>query len=241
MSKPMPPKQRVNPSPDVGVVMPAAGRGNRAGPGEPKALRPIAGIPMVLRALRPFVEHPAVRQVVIALPAEICTQPPDWLRQLTGERVKLVVGGETRAASVAAGLLALDRSCTTVLVHDAARPFVARETIDRVISTAQGGVGAVAALPVSDTIKRADLQNRVAATVDRSSLWRAQTPQGFPRAMLEAAYRRLETDAAAHNCTDDAELAEPLGLPVLLIADLSSNIKLTTPEDFRLAEALATR
>lgn len=227
--------------PEVGVLLPAAGRGERAGPGEPKQFRPIAGVPMLLRALRPFAQHPAVRQIVVALPPELCAAPPAWLRDLTGDRLRVVAGGDRRTASVAAALAALDHRCTTVLVHDAARPFVSRETIDAVIRAAGAAVAAVAAVPIGDTIKRTDGEGRVVETVDRRNFWRAQTPQGFPRAMLEAAYQRARDRGAPPDATDDAALVEAARFPVVLVPDRTSNIKVTTPEDFLLAEALATR
>lgn len=224
--------------PDIGVLIPAAGRGERAGEGELKQFRPIGGIPMLLRAVRPFTQHPRVRQVVVAVPPRDASAPPPWLACLTGGRLVVVAGGATRAASVGAALRALDRECRIVLVHDAARPFVPRETIDAVIQTAAAGQGALAALRVTDTLKRGDPNGRVLQTMDRSELWRAQTPQGFPRDVLEAAYRQI-ADGSNETATDDAELVERAGFPVILVPDSSANIKITTPDDFRLAEALA--
>jgi 2-C-methyl-D-erythritol 4-phosphate cytidylyltransferase len=226
--------------PEVGVLLAAAGRGERAGQGEPKQFRPIGGVPMLLRAIRPFAQHPRVRQIVVALPAEFATRPPQWLAELQGPRLSLVAGGATRSASVAAALAALDPACSIVLVHDAARPFVSRETIDAVIAAAQTGVGAVAALPVGDTLKRVPPPgDRVLETVPRNDLWRAQTPQGFPRTVLAAAYAR--TAPAAEPATDDAQLVERLGHPVRVVPDRSTNLKVTTADDFLLAEALALR
>jgi 2-C-methyl-D-erythritol 4-phosphate cytidylyltransferase len=220
--------------PDAGVVIVAAGAGVRAGPGEPKQFRPILGVPMLLRALRPFTSHPAVAQVVVALPGVYVDRPPEWLAKLLGDRLALVPGGETRARSVRAGLAALPPDALVVLVHDAARPFVSRQTIDAVLARARAGVGAVAALPVSDTLKEVD-DTRIVGTVPRERLWRAQTPQGFPRDMLERAYARLGSGAP----TDDAALCEAAGFPVEVVLDGPENVKVTTAEDFRIAEALA--
>ena len=224
--------------PDVGVVVVAAGAGVRAGPGEPKQFRPIDGVPMLLRALRPFAAHPQVDRVVIALPGGYVTRPPDWLAALPGERLQLVAGGATRADSVVAGLEALPSETRVVLVHDAARPFVSRATIDAVIARARTGVAAVAAVPMGDTVKDVDDDGRVARTVPRARLWRAQTPQGFPLAMLVAAYAGI-ADARDRSATDDAELCERAGLPVEVVADSPGNLKVTTAEDFRIADALA--
>lgn len=223
-------------SPDVGVVLVAAGTGVRAGPGEPKQFRPIVGVPMLLRALRPFTSHPAVAQVAVALPAGDAEHPPAWLPRLGGDRLIVVRGGEHRALSVLAGLRALGAACAVVLVHDAARPFVSRETIDAVIARARRGVGAVAAVPVSDTVKEVADGFRVTGTVSRDALWRAQTPQGFPRAMLTSAYDRLGDPAAV---TDDGEVCERAGFPVEVVPDTPHNFKVTTADDFRIAEALA--
>lgn len=222
--------------PDAGVVIVAAGAGVRAGPGEPKQFRPILGVPMLLRALRPFTSHPDVGQVVVVLPAGFEARPPEWLGKLVGERLALVAGGATRAESVRAGLRALARDPTVVVVHDGARPFVTRETIDGVLAKARSGAGAVAAIQVSDTVKDVE-QERITKTVPRDRLWRAQTPQAFPRAMIERAYAGLGNGEATP--TDDAELCERAGFAVEVVPDSPYNVKVTTADDFRIAEALA--
>jgi 2-C-methyl-D-erythritol 4-phosphate cytidylyltransferase len=226
---------------DVGVVVVAAGAGVRAGPGEPKQFRPILGVPMLLRALRPFTSHPDVLHVVVALPPAYVERPPEWLGKLRGERLALVAGGAQRADSVRAGLGALPPEVGVVLVHDAARPFVGRGTIDVVIARARGGVGAVAAVPVADTLKELGEGTRIARTVARDRMWRAQTPQGFPRAMLDAAYARLAAPSPAREAapTDDAEVCERAGFPVDVVTDSPHNVKVATADDFRFAEALA--
>jgi len=153
-----------------------------------------------------------------------------------------VPGGAQRADSVRAGVSALPADATVILVHDAARPFVSRGTIDAVIARARAGVGAVAAVPSSDTLKEVgtseQLTPRVSRTVDRDRIWRAQTPQGFPRAMLASAYSQLRGNGGAAP-SDDAEVCERAGFPVELIPDSPYNFKVTTADDFRIAEALA--
>ncbi len=223
--------------PDVGVVIVAAGIGARAGAGEPKQFRPILGVPMLLRALRPFAAHPEVSVVVVALPAAFAEHPPAWLAPLVGERLRIVPGGSTRAESVRGGLAALGEAPAIVLVHDAARPFVSRATIDAVIVRARTGVGAVAAVPMGDTVKEVEGERHVARTVGRDRLWRAQTPQGFPRAILEAAYAAWKHGFPVPS--DDAELAERAGFRVEVVAGSPQNLKVTTEDDWRLAEALA--
>ncbi len=223
--------------PDVAVIVVAAGTGTRAGPGEPKQFRALAGVPLLVRALRPFTSHPAVAHVVIPLAPGYAARPPEWLDAMRGERLTLMAGGETRAESVRAALQFVPSTAAIILVHDGARPFVDRQTIDAVLARARAGVGAAAAVPVRDTIKEVADAHRVVRTVARSSLWRAQTPQGFPRAMLETAYARFQPgDPIA---TDDAELCERSGFPVEVVPDSEHNFKVTTAEDFRVAEALA--
>ena len=223
--------------------MVAAGRGERCGD-PPKQFRLLGGVPLLLRAIRPFLSHPAVDAVSVVLPAPEAEQPPDWLAPLLGERLRATSGGATRMASVEAGLAVLPSSCSIVLVHDGARPFPDATVIDAVIAAARGGVGAVAAVPVSDTLKEAgpiDAMSPppVMRTVSRSALWRAQTPQGFPRSMLESAYRAAKARGKGETTTDDAELVEREGGTVVLIRDRSTNLKITTPDDFLVAEALA--
>src|SRR5256884_1094065 len=167
-------------SPDAGVVVVAAGAGVGAGPGEPKQFRPILGVPMLLRTLGPFTSHPDAGQVVVVVPAGFETRPPEWLAKLVGDRLGLVAGGATRAQSVRAGLGELPPHVVVVLVHDAARPFVTRETIDGVLAKARAGLGAVAAIPVSDTVKDVE-QERITRTVARERLWRAPKPPRVPR------------------------------------------------------------
>jgi 2-C-methyl-D-erythritol 4-phosphate cytidylyltransferase len=227
---------------DVGVIIPAAGRGERAGAGELKQFRKIAGQPMLLRAIRPFAAHPRVSQIIVALPEATIRNPPQWLADLVSDRLRLVRGGETRTESVLEGLRALAPSIGAVLVHDAARPFVHTETVSMVIDRATVGVCAVAAVPLTDTLKRADPHDRrVFETVPRRGLWRAQTPQGFPRQVLEESYESWLANRHNLDPTDDAALVEAAGFAVELVPDRTTNLKVTTPEDFWLAEALAAR
>jgi len=220
------------------VVVVAAGRGTRFGGETPKQYQPIGGVPMVLRAVRPFAAHPEVAQVALVLPPADAEAPPAFLRGVAGAGLVVVAGGAERSDSVAAGLRALGPACTVVLVHDAARPFVGRAVIDAVIAHARAGEGAVAAVRVSDTLKQAAAEDatRVARTVPRDGLWRAQTPQGFPRAVLERAYAAARDEGGA---TDDAALVERTGVAVRLVPDSPRNMKVTTPEDLAIAELLA--
>ncbi len=208
----------------------------------PKQYRELAGVPMLLRSLRPFTAHPAVARCVLVLPPTDVATPPPWLRGLAGGSLAIAAGGPERSDSVANGLAALPADCRLVLVHDAARPLIDRETIDKVIALVRTGAGAVPAVPLGDTLKQIepnDTELKVRATVPRQGLWRAQTPQGFPRDLLEKAHRQARADGIP--ATDDAMLLERLGLPVKLVQGSSLNFKVTTEEDFRLAEALLLR
>lgn len=228
---------------DVGVVLVAAGRSERMGGEVPKQFRTVAGVPLLLRALRPFLSHPDVLEVVAVLPVEDVSHPPAWLAELLGDRLRAVAGGAARMDSVEAGLRELTAGCTAVLVHDGARPFPEPSVIDRVIAAVRHGTGAVAAIPVTDTLKEAEppalgALGHIIRTVSRDRLWRAQTPQGFPRRMLTDAFAAARS--AGYSATDEASLVERTGGPVVLVHDVSTNLKITTLEDLRIAEALAT-
>lgn len=222
--------------PDIGVVVVAAGRGVRLG-GRPKQFRDLCGVPVLLRSLEPFLSHPQVAMIAAVVPPEEAHHPPDWLAEIAGVRLRIVPGGDERESSVRAGLAVLSDACQIVLVHDGARPFPSHEVIEQVIEVARSGRAATAALPVGDTLKEAERTDDgivVKRTLSRDELWRAQTPQGFPRAVFEQAH----AEGGDLPATDDAQLVERLGIPVVLVPDLSSNLKITTAEDLEIAEAL---
>jgi 2-C-methyl-D-erythritol 4-phosphate cytidylyltransferase len=223
---------------DVGVIVVAAGQATRFRGPIPKQYQPIAGVPMVLWALRPFLAHPDVVRVVLVLPPSDAASPPPFLAELLAERLLVAPGGVTRSDSVAAGLRRLGNGCTVVVVHDGARPFVERGVIDAVIAHARHGEPAIAAVPLRDTLKEvaAADPSRIVRTLPREHLWRAQTPQAFPRSVLAAAHQRAA--AEGRTGTDDAELVEWSGVPVRLVPDSTRNLKITTPEDLALAELM---
>jgi 2-C-methyl-D-erythritol 4-phosphate cytidylyltransferase len=221
---------------DVGAIIVAAGQGSRFGGEIPKQYLPLGGHPVLLHALRPFVSHPDVASVVLVLPADDAMSPPEWLAPLLSETLIVTAGGASRRASVAAGLAALGPECEIVVVHDGARPFAPREVIDAGISCARGGHGAVPALPLSDTLKRADEFGRVLGTVAREGLWSVQTPQAFPRPLLERGH--AADPGLERQVTDDAMLVEMVGGRVDLIPGSSRNIKITTRDDLDLATYL---
>ena len=228
--------------PNVGVIIVAAGRGIRAGGEVPKQFQDVAGAPALLRAIRPFALHKAVHQIVVVLPRPLANDPPSWLLPLVSARLSVVEGGPERLDSVANGLERLTPVCRVAVIHDGARPFPDLSVIDAVIDAARRGQSAIAAVPVTDTLKEASVdagtgELRIARTVSRHALWRAHTPQAFPIDLLRRGLARAR--AAGITVTDDAGLVEGIGEPILLVPDQPTNLKLTTAADFILAEAIA--
>ncbi len=222
--------------PDVGVIIVAAGSGRRVGGTELKQFRWIAGKPMLLHSLQEFQQRSDVALVVCVIPRGYVADPPPWIFQSDLERLMLSGGGDERSESVYNGLGDLPDEVKIVVVHDAARPLVTAATIDRVIAEARKGHGAVAALPVVDTLKRVDPAGRIVETVDRATLWRAQTPQAFPREMLVHAHEAARESGIS--ATDDAALCERLGLPVVVVPGSERALKVTDEADFARAESL---
>lgn len=227
---------------DVGVVIVAGGSGTRVGSstaeGRPelKQFRWVAGKPMLLHSLQELQFRPDVAMVVCVLPRASVGDPPPWIFQSDLDRLLVSVGGRERGESVYNGLEDLPEEVRIVLVHDAARPFVAAATVDRLISEARAGRGAVAALPVVDTLKEVDDAGRIVRTIPRTRLWRAQTPQAFPRDMLVQAYVTARREGIT--ATDDAALCERLGHEVVVVRGSERALKITEERDFALAEAL---
>lgn len=223
--------------PDVGVVIVAGGSSSRTDGDELKQFRWVAGKPMLLHSLQTFQQRADVAMVVVVLPKKFAGDPPAWLFQCDLERMLVSVGGRERSDSVRNGLEDLGESARIVAVHDAARPLVPLALIDRVITEARKGHGAVPGIPVVDTIKRANESGRIVETVDRTGLWRIQTPQAFPRDLIERAH--AEARAAGVQATDDASLCERIGIPVVIVPGSERAMKITTEADFSRAEALS--
>ncbi len=222
---------------DVGVVIVAGGSGSRVGGEELKQFRWVVGRPALLHSVQAFMARPDVATVVVVLPKAYAADPPPWLFQCDVDRLLVSVGGRERHESVYNGLEDLPEEVRVVVVHDAARPLVTDETIARVIDEARKGHGAVASLPVVDTLKRVDEHGRIVDTVDRTGLWRAQTPQAFPREMLERAHIAARTERVG--ATDDAGLCERIGEPVVVVRGSERALKITEEADFARAEALS--
>jgi 2-C-methyl-D-erythritol 4-phosphate cytidylyltransferase/2-C-methyl-D-erythritol 2,4-cyclodiphosphate synthase len=220
----------------------AAGRGTRARGPQPKQYAAIGGVPVLAYALRAFLAHPDIALVAVAIAQGDEARYRAAVAGLASDKLLSPIGGgPTRQASVGNGLSALGVHLPDlVLIHDAARPFVTRDLIDRVLGALAQSPGAIAALPLADTLKEAGPGGRIKATVDRAHLWRAQTPQGFRFADILAAHARARA-AGLEDMTDDAAVAEWAGLPVALVLGSAGNVKLTTPEDFAMAELAAAR
>ncbi len=212
----------------VAVVLVAAGSGTRLGARIPKAFVPLGGRPLYLHSLATFRSLPEVRQIVVVTPVE---HPPLVLRR--GESA--VPGGARRQDSVLEGLKAVDPKWGLVLVHDAARPFVSKSLIRRVIRAAERDGAAVAAVPVRDTIKRANSRGIIKETVAREELWSAQTPQGFRRSVLWRAY---QDGHGIEDATDDVQLVERAGGRVRVVEGEAANLKITSRGDLQVAEVI---
>lgn len=226
----------------IAALIVAAGRGTRAAAsgGAPKQYARIGGRAVLSRTIEAFVRHPEIDEIKVVIHqddqeryAEIAPSAP--------KLSDLAIGGVSRQASVLNGLAALAASSPDlVLIHDGARPFVSAETISKVIRTLLDRPAALAALPLTDTLKRtSDDGIIVTETVPRAGLWRAQTPQGFHFAQILDAHRKAANEDL-DTFTDDAAIAEWAGLDVAIVEDVTGNIKLTTAEDLELADRQLT-
>ena len=214
----------------------AGGRGIRASSTLPKQYARIGGASVLTRTLRVFLAHPGIDLVQAVIGAGDTDHYAAAVEGLNGDRLLSPVhGGATRQGSVHNGLQALTAHAPDrVLIHDAVRPFVTDDLIDRVLEALAHTPGAIAALPLADTLKKAGPDQRVAATIDRAQVWRAQTPQGFRFAEILSAHAAAAK--AGIDMTDDAAVAEWAGLPVALVMGAETNRKLTTAEDLAMAD-----
>lgn len=222
------------------AVIVAAGRGSRAGPGGPKQYRDLAGRAVLARTAEAFLSHPRIDAVRVIIHRDDREEYDAAMADLLGHPKLLapVTGGAERQDSVRLGLESLEAGAPElVLIHDAARPFIDAASVARVIDALAAHKGAIAALPVHDTIKRAGGDRNIETTVPRDALWRAQTPQGFHFGPILAAHRA----AAGQQLTDDAAVAEAAGINVALVAGSPDNMKITQAEDFGMAEILLGR
>jgi 2-C-methyl-D-erythritol 4-phosphate cytidylyltransferase len=219
-----------------GIIV-AAGTGNRLGLGEPKAFVKVGGRTMLAWSLAALSGVTDVVEAVIAV-------PPGFENAARTEAnhspldipVKITPGGSERQHSVRIALALTNAESEVVVIHDAARPFAPARLFEACLAAAERSGGALAAIAVADTLKRAE-RGLVSATVARAGLWQAQTPQAFRRALLVSAHERALREGVS--ATDDADLVERLGGRVEIVEGSALNLKITTPDDLRMAEALA--
>jgi len=218
--------------PKVAAIIVAAGEGKRM-EGLDKVLAPLAGESILLRATRPFQASPLITQIVVVVSGEkehVCRRlvaGPDWSKV-----TDVCLGGKRRQDSVAAGLERI-KECDWIIIHDGARPLVTIDLIERGLAAAQETGAAIAAVPVTDTIKVAGENDTVLGTPPRGSLRAVQTPQVFRADIIREAYQKDSGEV-----TDDAALVERLGYKVKLFTGAYDNIKITTPRDLSLAEII---
>jgi 2-C-methyl-D-erythritol 4-phosphate cytidylyltransferase/2-C-methyl-D-erythritol 2,4-cyclodiphosphate synthase len=233
----------------VTAIIAAGGRGQRFGGALPKQLLTIGGRTVLERSVAAFVSHPSVHELVVALPAELAGNPPSYLTAAEpgSKTIRIVSGGGRRQDSVANAFRVISDRTDVIVIHDAARPFASADLISRTIAAAAEGGAAVAAVQARDTVKRTDpagadrpaeARRYVRETVPRETIYLAQTPQAFSRDVLRDALALGETGGDA---TDEASLAERAGHRVRIVDGEASNIKITTPEDLPMAEAIALR
>lgn len=220
---------------EVAVLVPAAGKGTRLG-GTRKQFRTLGGQPLLIQTLRTFERHPAVHHLVVAAPPDQVRDTSDALQAAGLTKLLAVVGGgDSRQASVRLALRAVPSAADVVLVHDAVRPFVTADSIAAVIEAVRRRGAAALAIPVADTLRRVD-DDTFEETVPRANLYRMQTPQGARRTVFEAAHRHAARDGVT--ATDDVELVQQLGHDVRIVPGSARNFKITTPEDWALAQQL---
>jgi 2-C-methyl-D-erythritol 4-phosphate cytidylyltransferase/2-C-methyl-D-erythritol 2,4-cyclodiphosphate synthase len=214
----------------VSAILAAAGRGLRLGHSQPKQLLEIAGRPILERSVSLLQEHPDVDEVIVALPEELVQNPPAYLLNAS-KPLRVVAGGARRQDSVAAAFRLVSERAEVVVIHDAARPFASSGLVARTIAAAAESGAALAALGARDTVKQV-VGDVVRATLDRRTIFLAQTPQAFRRDVLRDAL------AVTGDATDEAALAERAGHAVRIVEGEASNIKVTTSEDLIIAEAI---
>jgi 2-C-methyl-D-erythritol 4-phosphate cytidylyltransferase/2-C-methyl-D-erythritol 2,4-cyclodiphosphate synthase len=220
------------------AIIAAAGSGRRVGAAAPKQMLLMGGRTMLERSVDAFDHHPRISEVIVAVPADLVADPPGWL--IGRARTRIVAGGASRQESVGAAFDVVSPAAGIVLVHDAARPFVSADLIERCIDAAGEYGSAIAAVPVSDTVKQVTMENGrlvIAGTIPRESIYMAQTPQAFRREVLAKAVALGRSGVAA---TDEAALAELAGYPVHIVDGDQDNVKITTARDLERAQRQAS-
>ncbi len=218
------------------AIIPAAGSGSRMGLHQPKQYALLAGVPIIVHTIRPFLTSRFVKTIVVVVPPQYLDKTKKLILDYLGENVNIEVipGGERRQDSVLAGIRQLSADIDIVLVHDGARPMVTAELIDRCYHDCVQHGAVIAAVPVKDTIKQIDSDNKVIQTVPRQDLWQAQTPQAVRVDLLLKCYNLFGHE----NVTDEASLLELGGIAVAIVEGSEENIKITRPDDLVLAEKM---
>ena len=189
--------------------------------------------PLILHTLSVFLDCPDIQKIVLVMPESNMERGRRLIEEhMSADSVTLCAGGERRQDSAARGIEALG-PCDFVAVHDGARPCLSSGTLSNALSDAKRHGNAVVAMPVTDTIKRADSEGFISTTVSREALWAMQTPQVFPYNVLQRAYREVSQDV-----TDDASMVERMGIKVRLTPGSPTNLKVTTPADLQIAELI---
>ena len=218
------------------VVIPAAGQGKRMKAGKNKLFLELSGVPIIVYTLRDFDEDPQCTGIILAINPDEEEIFANLIATYKLKKIKqLIPGGTERQQSVYNGIKVIDAETDIVLVHDGARPFIHHTLIKQLTEAAMTHGGAVLAVPVKDTIKKA-ADNIVVETVERSSLWAVQTPQAFRVPLLTKAHETADSEGFLG--TDDASLLERINEPVIIIEGEYDNIKITTQEDLYFAEAI---
>jgi 2-C-methyl-D-erythritol 4-phosphate cytidylyltransferase/2-C-methyl-D-erythritol 2,4-cyclodiphosphate synthase len=218
----------------VTAIIAAAGAGRRLGAAKPKQLLDIGGGSMLQHSVRAFLGHPRVADVVVVVSPDLTTLALAGIEPSRAAALRVVKGGDRRQDSVANGFAAVAPESDVVLIHDAARPFVSADLIDRTIDAAAAHGAAIAALQSRDTVKRVAGDGRITETIPRETIYLAQTPQGFRRDVLAAA---IELGRSGVEATDEAMLAERAGYHVHVVDGDPGNVKVTTSADLDAARA----
>jgi 2-C-methyl-D-erythritol 4-phosphate cytidylyltransferase len=222
------------------AIIPAAGSGTRLGGNLPKQFLPLAGIPLIFHTLLRFEICPDIDAVAVALPVSDIVEMGDAISERAFHKpFHLVPGGKERSDSILNALEAIaGMSPDIVVVHDAVRPFISTTDISAVIQRAQEIGAAILAIPATDTIKEVE-NGLITRTLDRRKIYRAQTPQAFRyELLLQANHAARADNVPSELMTDDSLLIERLGAPIAIVEGSPDNLKITTPEDFKLAEKM---
>ena len=223
----------------ITAIVPSAGKGRRFKSGVPKPFALLNKRPVLLYALKALQSSIFIDDIVLVIDRSLVNSARRLIKRAGITKVRCCTGGgKTRSASVQNGLRCIDKKTSLVLIHDGVRPFINKDMIKRAVSAAKKFGASVAAVPVKATIKISKEKSFVKYTPDRSGVWEVQTPQVFRRGLIEKAYAKIGRNKSF---TDDASLVENFGKRVKIVKGDYGNIKITTPEDIKIAEALLRR